>query len=626
MTRSPNRAALAVAAAALFALAVPAAASAVVTPVSAPPLLTVTSDDASDTITLGVAGGVITVNDGTATTTTTVTADNTAEIVVNAGKGNDVVDASALAAANYKSLAVNGGEGDDTITGGANADTIHGDAGNDRIIPFKGNDKAPNGGINGGTGDDVMVWNNGDGSDEDIGGEGTDEVEVNGSPTAGDNFTYQPLTPVPASGADVLFKRTNLGAFSIELKAERLTMNQLGGDDTAEPDAAAPTGVAATGTSVTLNGGTGNDKLTGTDGGDQINGGGGEDTLSGGEGADLIKGGDDNDALKGENGDDRLVGDRGGDTLKGGAGDDAMVWNNGDGSDTDEGEAGNDEVEVNGSPGAAGDAFTYRPSTKLAGGVQFNRTNLGPFEINLTAEHLVMNELAGDDTAAPDPAAPTGLAPLTSLTLNGGGGNDNLTGGDSSDQINGGAGNDTINAGKGNDSADGGEGNDRLLTRDSAGDLVHGGAGTDSAQTDAVTVDAVDGVEALDATPPAVVDKKALLPTLGKVKITGKGQKLIAHLPVSCPKAEAGGCRATLTLQTAKAARLGAVHAVVVLGSKSVKLKAGQNVTASIHLAAGASGLAKGGVLAARVLITSTDAAGNSAAHSQALRLHLPRH
>jgi hypothetical protein len=65
---------------------------------------------------------------------------------------------------------------------------------------------------------------------------------------------------------------------------------------------------------------------------------------------------------------------------------------------------------------------------------------------------------------------------------------------------------------------------------------------------------------------------------------------------------------------------------VVVLGSKSVKLKAGQHATVSIHLAAGANGLAKGGVLAARVLIASTDAAGNSAAHSQALSLHLPRH
>ena len=43
---------------------------------------------------------------------------------------------------------------------------------------------------------------------------------------------------------------------------------------------------------------------------------------------------------------------------------------------------------------------------------------------------------------------------------------------------------------------------DTLLARDRTGDLVRGGAGDDAAVTDWVTVDAVSGVEALDATPP----------------------------------------------------------------------------------------------------------------------------
>ena len=48
--------------------------------------------------------------------------------MINAGGGNDTVDASALVAANYGTLTINGGAGDDLLTGGADADTLHGDS------------------------------------------------------------------------------------------------------------------------------------------------------------------------------------------------------------------------------------------------------------------------------------------------------------------------------------------------------------------------------------------------------------------------------------------------------------------------------------------------------------------
>ena len=43
--------------------------------------------------------------------------------------------------------------------------------------------------MTGGTGNDVLVWNNGDGSDTMDGDAGNDEIEVNGSANAGDEFT-----------------------------------------------------------------------------------------------------------------------------------------------------------------------------------------------------------------------------------------------------------------------------------------------------------------------------------------------------------------------------------------------------------------------------------------------------
>src|SRR5690606_2578145 len=64
---------------------------------------------------------------------------------------------------------------------------------------------------------------------------------------------------------------------------------------------------------VTVDGAAGNDAITGTAIGDTLNGGEGNDTLTGFRGAD---------------------------TVNGGEGDDTMVWNNGDGSDFNNGGGG----------------------------------------------------------------------------------------------------------------------------------------------------------------------------------------------------------------------------------------------------------------------------------------------
>lgn len=608
----PRRLALTVALAAVGVLSAASSAGATVEPpVVNNNNLTVTSDAGADAITLGVAGGFITVN-GAATT---LAADANAQIVVNAGGGGDTVDATGLGNTNYDTLTINGGEGDDLLTGGAKADVLNGDSGEDRVVGFRGVDV-----LAGGNGNDVLVWNNGDGTDRDEGGEGTDEVEVNGAPTVGDAFTARPNAN---KLGEVVFERTNLVKFEIEVQAERLTVNGLGGADQFGPDPAVPTGLAGL-TVLTLNGGSAGDQLVGVDGSDQVNGGSGFDILAGGAGADQVNGGDENDVLEGGGGDDRIVGGTGSDALFADAGDDSIVWNNGDGTDpVNEGGLGFDRVEVNGSA-AAGDVSKL---TADESGAVFQRTNLVPFALNIEPDNEVVavNGLGGNDTFSV-----TDEGSALQVAADGGPGNDELIGGDEVDSFFGGSGNDLLTGGGGSDVLDGNEGEDQLFARDVTGDLVRGGAGTDSAQTDQVTVDAIDGVEALDATPaPAPApqpagDTTASLPTVGKFSVTRSGGKLIARAPVSCPAAEVGGCRTTLTLETAKAVKLGRVRAVLVLGSAKVNLAPGQSKTASVRVNRGAVGLAHGGKLPTRIRVSSSDAAGNSVVGSVAVGLRIP--
>jgi Ca2+-binding RTX toxin-like protein len=212
-------------------------------------------------------------------------------------------------------------------------------------------------------------------------------------------------------------------------------------------------------------------------------------TINGGDGDDLLSGGADADGLNGNGGDDRLVGFKNTvpnttDVVTGGDGNDTMVWNNGDGTDVNDGDDGDDEVEVNGAL-TADDAFIAKPGVQ-PGRVQFNRLNLVAFGIDFSAERLTVNGLGGNDSFAPDPANPTGLAGLTSLTLNGGTGTDALTGGDGADLITGGDDGDALDGGGGDDRVVGDRGSDTLSGGNGDDALVwNNGDGTDVADGDA---------------------------------------------------------------------------------------------------------------------------------------------
>jgi Ca2+-binding RTX toxin-like protein len=213
-----------------------------------------------------------------------------------------------------------------------------------------------------------------------------------------------------------------------------------------------------------LFGGAGNDTLIGGSGNDQLFGGAGNDILEGKGGDDLLFGGDGNDTLTGGTGNDQMFG---------GAGNDRMIWNPGEGTDLMEGGDGTDTAEVNGGNGA--ETFTL---TANGSRVRFDRITPAPFSLDIgTTENLVLNMNGGDDVFT----AGNGLAPLISLTVDGGDGNDSITGGDGNDTLLGGNGNDVIIGGRGNDTLLGGSGDDTFIWNPGDGsDKVDGGDGTDT--------------------------------------------------------------------------------------------------------------------------------------------------
>jgi Ca2+-binding RTX toxin-like protein len=221
-----------------------------------------------------------------------------------------------------------------------------------------------------------------------------------------------------------------------------------------------------------LFGGSGNDVLTGGSGADQLFGQSGNDTLLGKGGNDSLFGGDGNDALTGGSGDDQVFGQ---------SGNDRMIWNPGDGSDLNEGGDGTDTTEVNGGNGA--ESFTATPNGTR---VRFDRVSPAPFTLDIgTTENLVLNANGGDDTFV----GSNGLAPLISLTVDGGAGNDSITGGDGNDVLIGGDGNDLITGGRGNDVALMGAGDDAFVWNPGDGsDVVEGQGGADTLQFNGANV------------------------------------------------------------------------------------------------------------------------------------------
>ena len=258
-----------------------------------------------------------------------------------------------------------------------------------------------------------------------------------------------------------------------------------------------------------VQGGGGNDHLSGSLIANDINGGDGADTLEGGGSADTLNGGagfdtasyensvaavdvsllsgtgagaaasgdvlSEIEALTGSAFDDQFIGSNIGNILDGAAGHDNLDGQRG--NDTLIGGAGDDTL--NGGKGRdviiGGSGFDVASYANATGGVH----------VELWSGLGVIGEAVGDQLSGID--ALTGSSFNDKLTgsgagdrLDGGGGHDRLWGSGGGDVINGDAGNDFVNGQRGNDTLNGGLGND-TLDGGKGRDAMDGGVGFDTA-------------------------------------------------------------------------------------------------------------------------------------------------
>jgi Ca2+-binding RTX toxin-like protein len=272
------------------------------------------------------------------------------------------------------------------------------------------------------------------------------------------------------------------------------TLNATGGTDFVNLSGLI-TGVSFT--SITINGGSGSQIVTGSGfaetistfaGNDTINSGAGDDTLTGGDGADSMDGGDGSDIYN------IAGGQLGGDTFN------------------DTGTSGSDTINVTGalstflSFGKAGTNYNAinpnLPASALATykGIEiFDGNNFAISGVNNGSDIF---DLSGFSSAiqvgAINTFDATGgtdyvnvITADAGVTITGGGGSqivvgsgyaDTISTGSGNDTINAGAGNDTITGGDGADSMDGGDGDDtfNIAGLQAGGDTIIGGSGSGS--------------------------------------------------------------------------------------------------------------------------------------------------
>jgi Ca2+-binding RTX toxin-like protein len=394
-------------------------------------VLTVTGTAGADTIALRLRPG------DTNTLEVDVGGEGTADfsfdrskfttIVVQGGPGNDTLLATHLYGTftSAEATTLDGGDGNDTITGETGGETLLGGAGDDFVDGNQGTDT-----ISLGDGADLVQWDPGDTSDVVSGGAGIDRLAFNGS-NIGERFEFSAaagrvrmtrdignvvmdlddleVVDLRAfGGADTVIVNNLAGTDLAELRTDLAA--SLGGDDGAVDSIVVAPGVIAgqdaqgatvdgLGAKVRVLNGTATDRIH----------------VTGGSTADVV----------------RVAGTAGADTVQ-------VVA---DGTD----------VAVFGATAA--------------------------MQVHLTTVELLDVDLgAGNDSFS----AVGNLAALVALDVDGGDGNDTLLGGNGIDVLRGAGGDDFVDGNQGADTLSGGDGADVVQwDPGDTSDVVNGGAGID---------------------------------------------------------------------------------------------------------------------------------------------------
>lgn len=389
---------------------------------------------------------------------------------------------------------VYGSDGNDIIYGNEDNDAIYAGTGNDLVYGGSGNDTLDGGEgddfLYGAEGNDTYIFGRNYGTDIISDSEGVSTIKI------ADGISLDELEVVSV-GEDVVITikdsedklvingfAANPDNYVLEIGGEsvsisdNLTVDKEGflsgsenGDYIENKD------------SLIVAGGSGDDRIIGTDNDEMVFGDSGKDQLLTGDSDDVVFGGSGDDYVNGGNGNDVIDGGSGNDFIDGGAGDDTYFFNPGYGNDSIMDSEGANTIMF-------GDGFT-------ADGIKAYRSNWNDllitfdgFDDTLIIKNYCVNKDArnftlvfADGTVVEAAAKDSPLrkiygtdgseymesiyddgitndAQQSNDQIVGSDGNDMLYGGDGDERITGKAGDDVLDGGKGNDYLNGGAGND----------------------------------------------------------------------------------------------------------------------------------------------------------------------
>lgn len=399
------------------------------------------SSNANDPLTISCSGGNVKVN---AVDPVPVTACNVVkEIVATLGPGSGAsIDASGVTAALFPlvtAITLTGGPGSDTITGSPLGDVIDGGLGTNVII----------------------------------GGAGSDTIRTGTRGELSFGTAAAPETDTVSFQGDVRLSFTGLGA------GDPLTAD-LSGATTTIATHTNRTIVTTDGSQTrfqhTVEGGAGNDVLTGNRLPNALRGGSGNDTLVGGGGSDFLDPGD------------------GTDTVLGGPGDDIYVIEADATAETD---------TIGERAGEGRDGVEFEAATTPAPGAT----------VNLASTDTALATIGTTTVLVQNPGEAANIENVFT-----GSGNDVVTGNAARNEIGTSSGNDTIDAGAGNDVLSGSSDSDALIG--GPGDDTYAVFGADELpSTDTITELPGGGVDLLSSLGDAVVtvDLASATTTVGSI-------------------------------------------------------------------------------------------------------------